>query len=89
MHPPISLRQPLLISADLATHGLDIAGRLRAISPSTSVIISLKIHRSKAHKVLMGTEMVNLIKQRCVETPKQLAFDRVSEAEEIDFSGRP
>jgi DNA-binding response OmpR family regulator len=50
-------------------HALDIAAHLRAISPSTSVIISLKVHRSKAHKVLIGTEMVNLIKQRCVEAP--------------------
>jgi hypothetical protein len=60
---------------------LDIARRLRAISPSTSV----KVHRRKAHKMLIGTEMVNLIKQRCVEIAKQLAFDRVSQAKEIDF----
>ena len=59
-------------------HGLDIAARLRAISPSTSIIISLKVHRSKAHKMLMGSEMLNLIKQRRAEKPEPAAFKRLS-----------
>jgi len=70
---------------------LAIAAHLRAISPSTSVIISLKVHRNKAHKMLMGTEMVNLIKQRCVEKPEPAAFKRptfsrnFSQNEEFDL----
>ena len=68
-------------------HALDVAARLRAISPSTSVIISLKVHRNKARRMLMGTEMVNLIRQQFVESPEQSSFGRstFSQAEEIDF----
>ncbi|TMA58023.1 MAG: hypothetical protein E6J73_18190 [Deltaproteobacteria bacterium] len=72
-------------------HALDIAAHLRAISPSTPVIISLKVHRNKAHKMLIGTEMVNLIKQRCVEKPEPAAFKRptfsrnFSQNEEFDL----
>ena len=68
-------------------HALDIAAHLRAISRSTLVIISLKVHRSKAHKMLMGTEMVNLIRQQFVESPERSSFGRstFSQAEEIDF----
>ena len=68
-------------------HVLDIAAHLRCNFPSTSVIISLKVHRNKAHKVLIGTEMVNLNKRRCVESPEQPSFGRstFSQAEKIGF----
>jgi len=46
------------------------------ISPSTAVIISLKVHRDKARKMLIGSELVNMIKQRCVETLEKPAFQR-------------
>ena len=59
-------------------NGLELAARLRAISPSTSIIISLKTHRSKAHKMLTGTDVLNLIKQRCAEQPEPAAFEGLS-----------
>ena len=68
-------------------YALDVTTRLTAISPSTSVIISLKVHRGKEHKMLMGTELVNLIKQRCVQTSEQPSFERAtfSQNKEIDL----
>jgi len=68
-------------------NGLDIAARLRAISPSTSVIISLKVHASRAHKMLKGTELVNLIKRRCVQASKRPLCERptFSQSKEIDL----
>ena len=44
--------------------GLKIRARLREVSPITSVIISLKIHRG-ARSMLRGNELVKMIKQVC------------------------
>src|SRR6267378_8686126 len=66
---------------------LDIAAHLRAISPSTSVIISLKVHRNKAHKMLMGTEMVNLIKERCVKTSERPFCKRLNLSQNKEING--
>ena len=68
-------------------HALAIAAHLRAISPSTSVIISLKVHRSKAHKVLMGTEMVSLIKERCVKTSERPFCKRLNLSQNKEING--
>jgi response regulator RpfG family c-di-GMP phosphodiesterase len=68
-------------------YSLDIAARLKAISPSTSVIISLRVRRGKAHNMLMETEQVNLIKERCVQTSEQPSFEErptFSQNKEID-----
>jgi PleD family two-component response regulator len=44
--------------------GLAIAARAREISPTTSVIVSLKVHRSQAQGLLPGSELVNLIERK-------------------------
>lgn len=41
--------------------GLEVAARLRELSPATSVMISLKIHHGGARRVLPGKEFLNLI----------------------------
>jgi len=68
-------------------HGLDIAARLTAISPSTAIIISLKVHGGKAHNMLMGTELVNLIKKQCVEASERPFCKRPSLSQNKEING--
>jgi len=70
-------------------HSLEVVERLKAISPSTSLIISVKVHRGNVRKMLKGTEMVNLIKQCRVEALEQSSLKRsaFSQEEEINLDG--
>ena len=45
-------------------NGLEVAARLREVSPPTSVMISLKIHHGRARRVLPRNEFLNLIESR-------------------------
>src|ERR1700746_1354001 len=48
-------------------NGLEVAARVREVSPVTSVIISLKVHRAGACNLLSRNELVSLLEQHCSE----------------------
>jgi len=52
-------------------NGMEVAARVREVSPKTAVIISLKVHRAKARSMLPRGELVNLIAQQYVRTSTQ------------------
>jgi hypothetical protein len=51
-------------------------GGCRRNFPFDSSDYLLKVRRDKARKMLIGSELVNMIKQRCVETLEKPAFQR-------------
>ena len=60
------------------TNGLPVTVRLREVSPATFVIIALKVHRGRAHHVLLGNELVSLIEQYRISKSTQTAATRGS-----------
>ena len=47
-------------------NGVKIAQRLREVSPSTSVIISLQPCQAAARSLLSGSNLISLIRERCI-----------------------
>jgi|SRR5215471_1494707 len=57
--------------------GLQIRARLREVSPATWTVIALKAHHNPARELLLGKELVDLIKQYVAAT-KQRSFSKRS-----------
>ena len=53
--------------------GLTVAARVREVSPTTSVMISLRVHCDGAQRLLPGNEFVNLIERECIAPGSRLA----------------
>jgi hypothetical protein len=53
--------------------GLKVAARLRELSPTTSVMISLKVCHGRVRRLLPGNELLNLIERECIARSSRLA----------------
>ena len=58
----------LIVLGGASGSGLEVANRLRELSPATAVIFSLRIYRGRAQRLLLGNEFVNVIIQKCITT---------------------